>query len=243
MFPFAGGSASSFHAYSAALSSRFRVLCVQYPGRQDRVREALVDDVRELAGGVLADITELDDRPLAFFGHSMGAVVAFEAAHMLRRTTGRVPERLFASGRAAPSRSARPTTPLVHTMSDTELTAHLRESGATDPRVAADSALLSYALPSVRSDYRAIETYRCPPGRRIACPVTVLAGDRDPLVPLENAAAWAEHTSAGCELLAFPGGDHFFLLSARDRVVEVITDRLAPASASADGRKARHVGP
>ncbi|MFE4621580.1 thioesterase II family protein [Streptomyces mirabilis] len=245
MFPHAGGSASSFRAYSAALSPRFRVLCVQYPGRQDRVRDALVDDVRKLARGVAADLARLDDRPPAFFGHSMGAVIAFEAARLLQEATGRGPARLFASGRAAPARPARSTAPLVHLMSDADLTAHLRQSTATDPRVAADADLLKSVLPPLRSDYRAIETYHCPPGRRIACPVTVLVGDQDPLVPLENAAAWTEHTSADCELLTFPGGDHFYLLPSHDRVIEVITDRLgrapAPATADGNGRGTRYV--
>ncbi|MFD9440592.1 thioesterase II family protein [Streptomyces sp. NPDC060001] len=247
MFPHAGGSASSFRAYSAALSSHCRVLCVQYPGRQDRVRDTLVGDVQGLARGVAADIARLEDGPIAFFGHSMGAVVAFEAARLLQQADGRGPARLFASGRAAPARPPRGTTPLVHLMSDADLTAHLRQSTATDPRVAADPDLLEVVLPPLRSDYRAVETYSCPPGRQIACPVTVLVGDKDPLVPLENAAAWAEHTSADCELVTFPGGDHFYLLPSHDRVVEVITDRLgrtpAAAPAARNGRSTRHVEP
>ncbi len=247
MFPHAGGSASSFRAYSAALSPRFRVLCVQYPGRQDRVRDALVGDVRELARGVAADLARLDDQPLALFGHSMGAVIAFEAARLLQEAPRGGPERLFASGRAAPAWPVRSTDPPVHLMSDADLTAHLRRSTATDPRVAADADLLKSVLPPLRSDYRAVETYHCPPGRRIGCPVTVLVGDQDPLVPLENAAAWTEHTSAGCELLTFPGGDHFYLLPSHDRVIEVIADRLgrvqAPAAADGNGRSTGHVQP
>lgn len=266
MFPHAGGSASSYYAYSAALSPYARVLCVQYPGRQDRTGEPLIDDVRELARGVHAEIAELGG-PVAFFGHSMGAAVAFETARLLPRTTGRGPVRLFASGREAPSRPARRDAPPVHLMSDEELTAHLLRSSATDPRVADDPDLLRFLLPPLRGDHRAIETYRCPPGRRIACPVTVLVGDRDPLVPLENAAAWSQHTEADSELVTFPGGDHFYLMASQDRVVEVITDRLratpqpaphappesppecpsdsAPGHAPVDGagRSTRHVAP
>ncbi|MET9589219.1 alpha/beta fold hydrolase [Streptomyces sp. NPDC006539] len=232
MFPHAGGSASFFHSYSAELSSNFRVHCVQYPGRQDRIREALIDNVGKLAEGVLADIARLDDGPLAFFGHSMGAVVAFETARLLQQTTGRSPVRLFVSGRGAPARPVPRTLPQFHLMSDADLTAEVQQSSATDARVAVDADLLRFVLPTLRSDYRAIETYRCAPGRRIACPITVLVGDRDPQVPLENAAAWAEHTTADSELITFQGGDHFYLLPSQDRVVKLIRDRLGRAPAS-----------
>jgi surfactin synthase thioesterase subunit len=82
-------------------------------------------------------------------------------------------------------------------------------------------------LPTVRSDYRAVETYRHDPGRRLDCPVTVLTGDNDPRVSIDEARAWAEHTTGLTDLQVFPGG-HFFLVDQRDHVLEILRQELSP---------------
>ncbi|MEV0538159.1 alpha/beta fold hydrolase, partial [Kitasatospora sp. NPDC050463] len=101
-FPHAGGSAPYFHPVSRDLSPVLDVLAVQYPGRQERRHEPRITDIADLADALMAEIGPLADRPLAFFGHSMGAVVAFEVALRLRER-GVTPVALFASGRRAPS--------------------------------------------------------------------------------------------------------------------------------------------
>ena len=80
-------------------------------------------------------------------------------------------------------------------------------------------------LPAIRSDYRAIETYRYEPGRQLDCPVTVLTGDSDPRVSIDEAAAWKEHTTGPTDLQVLPGG-HFFLVEQSERVVELLAEKL-----------------
>jgi surfactin synthase thioesterase subunit len=206
-FPYAGGSASFFHPVSVRFSPGTDVVSLQYPGRQDRRREACVEDLGKLADLIAEELAALSAKPTVFFGHSMGAVLAFETAYRLERAGTNPPATVVASGRRAPStrRADR-----VHERDDQGLIAELRLLNGTDSAVFGDDELLQLALPAIRGDYTAVETYRCEPGRRIAAPIAVLTGDRDPKTTLPEAEAWREHTEGACTVRVFPGG-HFFL--------------------------------
>ncbi|WP_037824320.1 thioesterase II family protein [Streptomyces sp. NRRL B-1347] len=227
-FPHAGGSATYYFPFSAALSPAADVLAVQYPGRQDRLQEPCITDISTLADRLADELAGLADRPLTFFGHSMGATVAFEVARRLE-ARGVILHGLFASGRRAPSRQRDEH---VHLRDDQGLVEELRRLSGTDAELLADEAVLAMVLPAMRGDYRAIETYRYRPGPPLNCPVLALTGDSDPLVDAAEARAWAQHTVAPFRLRVFPGG-HFFLGDHTESVVREITDHLG---ATAPGR-------
>ncbi|WP_175408291.1 thioesterase II family protein [Streptomyces sp. TRM64462] len=220
--PHAGGAAPWFRPFSAALTPDVEVLSVQYPGRQDRLREEPVTDVGALADLITDVLTPWTDRPLALFGHSMGATVGFEVAQRLERR-GTPPVAFFASGRPAPSLDRKH---VVHRLDDAGLLAELRTLSGTDPRVFEDEELLQLMLPVIRGDYRAVETYRCAPGARVGCPVTVLVGDSDPRVSPEDAAAWDRHAADGIDLHVFPGG-HFFPVDHQAEITALVRDTLS----------------
>jgi surfactin synthase thioesterase subunit len=221
--PHAGGSASFYFPLSRALTPEVDVLAVQYPGRQDRRHEPAFASLPELADQIFEVIRHLDDRPLALFGHSMGAVLAYEVALRMKDAGLPMPERLFASGRRAPSRDRYER---MHLGSDEELLTEVRKLGGPHAALLADPEILEVIMPAIRGDYRAVENYRCEPGRRLACPVTVLTGDSDPRVSIDEAVAWEEHTTGPTELQVFPGG-HFFLVDESARVSGLLADRLA----------------
>ncbi|WUH89147.1 alpha/beta fold hydrolase [Streptomyces sp. NBC_00433] len=223
-FPHAGGAAGFFHPFSAELRERTDVLCVQYPGRQDRCREPLLDDIAQLADGAAAALAPWRGERLALFGHSMGAVVAYEVARRME-ADGAGPVRLFASGRRAPSAYRDEK---LHLASDDALLADIRALDGTPPEVLADEEVLRMSLPVLRSDYRAVETYRHPQGPPLGCPVTVLTGDSDPRVTDEEARAWTRHTAASCEVRTYTGG-HFFLSDRWPEIGSLVLDRLATA--------------
>ncbi|MCE4948782.1 alpha/beta fold hydrolase [Streptomyces albulus] len=212
-FPHAGGGAGTYRPLATAVAARsvgdrpHEVLAVQYPGRNDRIREARVEDLRTLAAGAHRALTALPDGPLVLLGHSMGALVAYEVARLLERD-GRAPAHLVVSSAWAPTRVPGGT---VHLRDDAGLIDEIRHTRGTDQRLLDNRDVLAMALPVVRSDYKAVETYRHRPGPPLATPVTVLTGDRDPLVGVADAAAWQARTRAGFRLRVFPGGDHFYL--------------------------------
>ena len=226
-FPHAGGSASFYLPVSAALSPQVDVVAVQYPGRQDRRQERGVDTIAGLADSVAEVLLGgWSDRPTTFFGHSMGALVAFEVARRLERH-GCGLSRLFVSGRRAPSvhRDER-----LHLRDDDGLVAELRELSGTDSRVLGDDEMLRMILPAVRSDYKAVETYRGEFGARVDCPVTVLIGADDPKASVAEARAWDGHTSGAFDIRVFSGG-HFYLTERAAEVMAVLTDHLTPTAA------------
>lgn len=221
-FPHAGGSASFFFPVSARLSPALDVVAVQYPGRQDRRAEPNIDSIAGIADAVLPALRPLGDGPLAFFGHSMGAVVAYEVALRLERAGAAPLVRVFVSGRRAPSRVRVGT---VHERDDGGVIAELQSLSGTDSSLLDDAEARQMILPAVRADYRAIETYRDTPGRMLSCPVTALIGDSDPQVTAEEAGDWARHTTGPFDLRLFPGG-HFYLQEHAGQVIQLLSGEL-----------------
>lgn len=232
-FPHAGGSASFYFPVSAALSSTVEVLALQYPGRQDRRREQPIGTVAAMADQLAAALRPWTDVPFAFFGHSMGAVLAFETALRLDKD-GISPTMLFASGRRAPSLNYHES---VHQRDDDGLVAELKKLSGTDERVLGDEEMLRMVLPAIRSDYKAIETYRCEPGARVSCPITVLTGDTDPRTTLDDARAWQEHTEGSFDMAVFSGG-HFYLANHQQEINQRIRAHARTATATAPHRAA-----
>lgn len=220
-FPHAGGSASFYLPVSRALAPVAEVLALQYPGRQERHREKCLESIDEMADPITEVLVPLADRPLVFFGHSMGALLAFETARRLGER-GIVPRHLFASGRRAPSRHRAES---VHTLDDAGIIAEIVALSGTDRAVLGDPEILRTVLPAIRGDYHAVETYQYRDGAPLSCPITVLTGDADPRVTLDEATAWQEHTSAGYDLRVFPGG-HFFLAHHQHEINDMLRARL-----------------
>ncbi|WP_370106939.1 thioesterase II family protein [Streptacidiphilus sp. BW17] len=212
---------------SAALSPAVDVLAIQYPGRQDRRTERGVEDIRSLADGVFQALKTLADRPLTFFGHSMGAVVAFEVARRFASEGLVGPARLFVSGRRAPTRHRDEA---LHLRGDDAIVAEVLSLGGTDLRVLMNEELLSMVLPALRSDYMAVETYRGEPDAVVPCPITALVGDTDPRASIDEVRAWETHTGGGFSLHVLPGG-HFYLSSRAAEVLQVLVEHFGDPAA------------
>ena len=231
--PYAGGAASAFRAWADGLPSAVEVCPVQLPGRGSRFREEPFRRVADLVPALADGLLPLLDRPFALFGHSMGAVVAFELTRELRRRGARAPVLLALSGHQAPQRpDAEP--PFSH-LPDAEFLAEVRRRYDAIPKeVLAEEELLQLLLPVLRADIQTLETYVCRMEAPLDCPISCLGGEDDPHVSLADLEAWREETCGPLRVRTFPGG-HFFVESARAQVLQALSLDLAPWSSPGGG--------
>lgn len=238
-FPYAGGAAHIYADWRQPIPQQVLLQVVQLPGRGARFREAPLRSIGGMALGVMQALQQdPDPRPLVFFGHSMGALVAFETARLMRRSGMRLPCRLLLSGYIAPHLGY--PEPPIHALSDAEFGDRLREYEGTPAEVLQHPELLSLLMPMVRADFAAVETYSYQTEGALPCPIAAFGGHNDTMIPEAAIAAWREHTRAGFSMQMFEGG-HFFIHTARDallaRVVADIEETLGSAAAtSAVGR-------
>jgi medium-chain acyl-[acyl-carrier-protein] hydrolase len=159
------------------------------------------------------------DRPCAFFGHSMGAVIAFELAHALAATRGFCVDHLFVSGRRAPHLTDR--TPPTYDLPDREFIEELRRLNGTPPEMLDNAELLALMLPLIRADFELIQARRSKVASPLACGITAFGGIDDLDVTRADLAAWQAQTTAPLSVRMFPG-DHFFLHRTQSVLLEII---------------------
>lgn len=203
-FPHAGGSANFFRGWAAGRPD-VEVAAVQYPGRADRLAEPCHHDLLALADEIAADVRQHLDRPTVFFGHSMGAVVAFE---VLRRAGAGV-ELLVASASRAPHDPDHVTA--RDTRWDEEAAIRsIVAMGQTDAELLADPRVRQLVLPYLRADFEMLQRYEYRQGQALGCDVLVVRGAADPHVPPASGELWRELTTGRFTHEELPGG-HFYL--------------------------------
>jgi surfactin synthase thioesterase subunit len=207
-FHHAGGAASAYNAWQEELGPRVSVLPVQLPGRERRAAEPRFTDIDALVADLDRGLDPLLDAPYAFYGHSMGAIVAYNLA-LLRAARGRsLPVRLMV-GAYPPPHLLAPITDALN-LSDEQLTRWLLDIGGMSELMLGYPDWVRSALALLRDDLRVCQSHQPPGDRPLPCPIDVFAGDRDPLLALDTVAGWSPHTTAECQVHVIPGG-HFFL--------------------------------
>ncbi len=194
------------------------------PGRESRLREPALTSLLAMAEGAAAAIAALPPLPFLFFGHSMGALLAFETARRLRREGLPLPRRLFLSGRQAPDAAAREA-PISGLADEAFLAELARRYQGIPAAILADRDLLRLLLPVMRADVAAVEAYRDTPQPPLEVPVTLMGGAADPQCEDAAWAGWQALVAGPVEALRFPGG-HFYLAEDRAPVVAAIAARL-----------------
>lgn len=211
-FPYAGGGASAYRGWADLVGHLVEVCPVELPGRETRLREPPFTQFAPMILSVLQGLVPLMDRPFAFFGHSMGALIAFELAHRLRHLDMPEPIGLLLSGAVAPQ--VRPPKRLVHTLANDEFIDELRRLNGTPEMVLQNVELMEILLPLLRSDFAVDETYEYRPQPPLGCPLTVFGGRQDFEISSEGLQAWRQHSRGPFEVHMLDG-DHFFLHTAR----------------------------
>lgn len=206
--PHAGGGARAFHSWSAALPASVEVCPVLLPGRETRLSEPLYTQIEPLVSVVTQELRPWLDIPYVVFGHSMGALLAFEWVRRLQREGDLMPAWLFLSGRRAPDEPG--DTSLLESLTDCEFMTELsrRYNGMPD-ELLLDAEFMEGVLPILRADIAMVESYRFQEGESLNCPITVFAGSQDTSVNWDQSLAWKRQTSRRFAMQILPGG-HFF---------------------------------
>lgn len=220
-FPYAGSGAGLYYPWSKEVPEQIELNAIQLPGRENRHHDEPMTRLPLLIKLLAEVLSPHMDRPCVFFGHSMGALIAFELARHLGTDTGNNLVHLFVSGRRAPQLPSlhKP----LHNLSDAELVIYLQNRYHGIPQaILNEPELLQIFLPVLRADLTLLETAFYTPAKPLSCPITALGGEQDDHVTREELLAWQEQTVSTFTLRMFPG-DHFYLRHTRSQIIAMIT--------------------
>jgi len=220
--PYAGGGTGIFRPWLHHLPRGVEICPIQLPGREDRWRESPFTRLDSLVQILAQNIQPFLDVPFACFGHSMGALIAFELARQLRSQQSPVPIHLFLSGRRPPHL---PNPKELHTLPDQALIQELRQLEGTPQQVLDNPDFLQLLLPTLRADFAVCETYTFTNSPPLAMPISVFGGLEDPETPISCLQQWHRHTSLPSTLDLLPG-NHFFIHTSRSLLLKIMTDKL-----------------
>lgn len=219
-FPYAGSGAALFQSWARGLPETIEVCPVQLPGRENRLSEPRFTRIGPLVQVLSEGLRPYIDKPFAFFGHSMGALLSFELARLLRRQGRTQPFHLFVSGCNAPQVPLRRT---FYDLPKAELIQDLRRLNGTLPVILENAELMQLMLPIIRDDLTLCQTYSYSSEPSLDCNITAFAGLGDPDVTREGISSWQDQTVSTFSMRMFEG-DHFFLQNALPQVLRIIAE-------------------
>jgi medium-chain acyl-[acyl-carrier-protein] hydrolase len=222
-FPYGGGGASVFYTWSKEIPAMVEIVPIRLPGRENRISEFPFTRMVPLVEALTQAIRPYLDKPFAFFGHSLGALVSFEAARQLRREQAILPAYLFVSGCRAPQ--IPDSYPRIHHLPDSEFVKELCLLGGVPEAALEHRELIELMLPTLRADYTVYETYTYSVEPPLPCPISAFGGREDRKVSDELLQGWRDQTSASFKLKMFEG-DHFFLHTAQSLLLQELNRGL-----------------
>jgi medium-chain acyl-[acyl-carrier-protein] hydrolase len=228
-FSYAGGGASVFRSWADLLPEEVEVCCIQLPGHEYRLGEPAYTRLAPLVQTLAEAIAPYLDRPFAFYGHSMGALVSFELARQLRRAHNKQPVRLCLAAYRAPQ-LPNPNIKIYHLPSEV-FKVVLRADGIPESILQSEE-LMQAMLPTLRADFELCDTYRYAEEPPLECPFSIFGGLEDVRVGAADLDAWRLHSCASSNLHMLPGS-HFFLHSAPELLLAAIAQDLGIQPGSA----------
>lgn len=230
-FPFAGGGSSIYRQWDTQLQG-IDVFAATLPGRERRLLEPPMGDLTLLLRHMLPAVLELADRPFALFGHSMGALIAYELACALE-AQGVQPQHLIVSAYRSPEMPKRNR--ILHDLADADFLAELRRYGGSPDEVLHNPEIVHMLLPMLRADFRLHETYQYTHTTPLNCPISALAGRRDRHVTVAEIQGWREKTKNKFDLQIVEG-EHFFVVNHLEDVLRLVQGYLEPWDMPRAGR-------
>ena len=225
-FPHAGGAASFFRMWHQWLPDSIEVCPIQLPGRWERIHEPAFRSLEALMEAMTNPLQDYMDKPFALFGHSLGALIAYELVRKIQKVSdGLRLIHLFISSRRAPHVPA--PQPYLHLLPDDQLLTSLSGRSADHKAGGRQNLHMQKAFLSViRNDYEMGETYTYSPGPLLSIPLTVFGGLQDPRLSIEQLQAWQAYTDKSFSIQMFEG-KHFYIQNLEKEVIKVIAEKLS----------------
>jgi len=213
-FPHVGAGASAFNLWRPAwIPDSIELWTARLPGREQRLSETPFHCMEPLVEALYEVMVTQLSGPYAFYGHSLGAMVAFEMARKIQRLGKQGPIRLLVSAHTAPHLGL--CRPVLHNLPDKEFVNALRRFAGTPDEAFENEDLMSIMMTALRADFEVDETYSYEEGKPLDCPISAFGGIDDPDVSQADVAAWKTHTSQEFSLQMMEG-DHFFIFRSAD---------------------------
>lgn len=235
-FSYAGGNASTYRDWHKQLPEDIEVCSVQLPGRGSRFKEKAFTDLDSLLSTLTPEIAPYTDTPYAFFGHSMGAQLAFELARKLRDMGADQPKCLIVSGRRAPQKQKKSKP--IYSLPESEFRDEIRRLNGTPDEALNNPELMDLVSPILRADFQLIETWQYQPSDPIDVPVMALGGVKDNQVSMDDLEDWKTVTRGPFCLELF-SGDHFFINQVTDSLLNTVNQAIESVVGSTDGMLSR----
>ncbi len=218
-FPYAGGGASIYNNWGAALPAGVEVCAVQLPGRERRILEQPIRKIPALLDALEPVLSPLLDKPFVFFGYSMGTRIALALAQRWQARGAPLPLGMVMAAAGAPHLNR----PSRDELDDAKFIELLRSYEGTPPEVLAHKELLEMVLPALRADFSVADTVL--PASPVRCPISAWSGLEDSHVTQEGFDGWGALTTGELRLRRFPG-KHFFLRTAREQLLASLREEL-----------------
>lgn len=224
--PYAGGSASIFQTWAKHFPEAIDICPIQLPGRGMRIHETPIHHFPSLIKTIVQESRPYLNVPFAFFGHSLGGLIAFEISHQLYKECLPLPLHLLVSGCASPTRQNKRR--VLSTLPEHEFIDELRRLNGTPEGILNNHELMALLLPVLRADFSLLESYRYQPHPQLLrCPITAFGGLEDQDIELEQLRPWEDETYSRFVLHVLPG-DHFFLHQSETELLTLLKQQLHP---------------
>lgn len=221
--PYAGGNALYYSKWAEYFNKEIEIYPIQLPGRENRIGECAISDAKVLCKEIITAIKPYLDIPFAFVGHSMGGILCYELTRQLIKDNIAVPEAIFISGTVPPHILKQ--SEKIYDMPEKEFLKRLVGYDNINPKMFEFKEFYEYFLPTLRADFKLVETYEIEKKESLPCSITVFGGDNDPFVPLKYLKEWNDYSEKNLKIEVFKG-NHFYITNHIKNICTIIRETL-----------------
>jgi surfactin synthase thioesterase subunit len=221
--PYAGGSISTYANWINEVPEGVEIIAVQPPGRGVRFIEPPFDSMHALVESLFSALTPILTEPYVVFGHSLGSWVSYELLKKIQKNNLTLPVHFFASGARAPHIEKKKEN--IHALPDEQFKERLKKLNGTPQSIIENHELMDFLMPVLRADFKIANDY-CAAFDEVGCSVTVIGGNNDTEISIEELHAWKTLFTEPTEI-EIVEGDHFFVDNNVQQTLSIVNSKLS----------------